>query len=84
VAKWFTPPEVARERGIRLSKVLHWIHSGELEAVNHATGVLGRPRWRVSSDALEQFDLARSNRSRIAPPRPTRTRKQLTDVIPFF
>lgn len=60
---WLTPPEIARERGIRTGKVLEWIHSGELEAINHASSRVGSPRWRVSREALDRFDAARSNRA---------------------
>jgi len=84
VAEWFTPPQVARERAVRVGKVLAWIASGELEAVNHATGVLGRPRWRVSAEALRAFDRARSNRSRMLPATPRTTRRAVTNVTEYF
>jgi hypothetical protein len=60
---WLTPPEVARERGIGVAKVLGWIRSGELEAVNLAATPHGPPRWRVSRAALAAFDAARGNRT---------------------
>ncbi|MFG0257277.1 MAG: DNA-binding protein [Phycisphaerales bacterium JB043] len=61
--RWLTPPEIARERGLRTAKVLEWIRSGELLAVNLATSPHGSPRWKVSADALAVFDTARSNRA---------------------
>lgn len=66
--EWFTPPQVARARGLRTAKVLAWIRSGELEGVNCAEKRDGRPRWRISAEALEAFDRARSSRSALLPP----------------
>lgn len=62
---WLTPPQIARHRQLRVGKVLTWIRSGELLAVNCAERQGGRPRWRVSADALAAFDQARSNRAAI-------------------
>lgn len=56
--EWLTPPQVASERGIRTGKVLAWIASGQLVAVNHATRLGGRPRWRISRLALLRWMLA--------------------------
>jgi excisionase family DNA binding protein len=39
-----TPPEIARRLGVGPEKVLAWIRSGELAAVNLATTRHGRPR----------------------------------------
>jgi hypothetical protein len=87
--RWFTPPEIARARGLRTGKVLEWIKSGELEAVNHASDRRGSPRWRVSIESLAAFDAARSNRARTTASVPRRsTRKRASDsgdrVIEFF
>lgn len=80
-AQWLTPPEIAVERRIRLSKVLAWIHAGELEAINYAESPCGRPRWRISRDALDAFDRARSSRNHVTPPAPRRGRSRPTDNI---
>lgn len=71
---WFTPREVARERRVRVSKVMGWVRSGELEAVNHASNRLGPPRWKISSAALANFDAARSSRT-LGTPGPRRRRR---------
>jgi hypothetical protein len=68
VAEWLTPPQIAKERAIRTSKVLHWIASGELEAVNCAEKRQGRPRWRISAQSLAAFDRGRSSRAGLAVP----------------
>lgn len=59
---WYTPPQLAAERHLRVHTVLGWIRSGELEAINHASNRLGPPRWKISADALARFDAARSSR----------------------
>jgi len=74
--EWFTPPEIARSRGLRVSRVLDWIRSGELEAINHASHLSGPPRWRVSAAALAAFDAARSSRVGIS--RPAARQKRAT------
>jgi hypothetical protein len=66
-----TPPELAVEWGCTPGKVLNWIRSGELPAVNLATRVGGRPRWVVTLEAKAQFERARANH---VPPKPTRRR----------
>lgn len=57
-----TPPEVARRFGVASDKVLHWIHTGQLRAVNTAHDPTGRPRFRVSVEALRQFEESRMTR----------------------
>lgn len=52
---WFTPPQFAKQLGINVSKVLTWIRNGELRALNVAERVGVRPRWRISSTAIEEF-----------------------------
>jgi hypothetical protein len=85
VHEWLTPREVARGRRIRVGKVLAWIRRGELRAVNHAENRLGRPRWRISAVALENFDRLRLN----APiPRSSVTRQHRRrgnpEIVEFF
>ena len=67
-----TPPEIAKELRIRPDKVLTWIRSGELVAVNLAENIGGRPRWRISEADLQDF-LRR--RQATPPPKQTRQRR---------
>jgi excisionase family DNA binding protein len=76
-----TPPEVARLWGVSPDKVLGWIRSGELRAVNGATSAKGRPRWLIDRADLAAFEAARS--ARPTPPAPRR-RKATAGVIEFF
>jgi hypothetical protein len=84
MSEWFTPPQVARARKLRVSKVLYWISTGEILAVNHARDRLGRPRWRISAAALEAFDRTRSNRTLTTPNAPRRVRPGEQAVVEFF
>lgn len=83
LAVYFSPSDIARSRGINVSKPLGWIKSGELKAVNVATNRNGRlPRWRIAPADLEAFDAARA-----AVPRPAPTRRKQRargHVVEFF
>lgn len=52
---WITPAQVAEQFGVAVGKVLKWIQRGELAAVNVASTTAGRPRWRISPEALDGF-----------------------------
>ena len=43
-----SPREYAKRHGISPDKVLTWIRSGELRALNLATNADGRPRLRIT------------------------------------
>ena len=66
-----SPSEIAQRFGVDHAKVLRWIDSGQLKAVNVATNPTGRPRWRVSDHSLAEFEQARAN---VPPLQPTRRR----------
>ena len=76
-----TPPELARQWGIDVQKVLHWIKAGELRAVNLATRRDGRPRY-----AIDQADIAIFEASRTVQPPTPRMRRRRVDpnIIQFF
>ena len=56
----FTPPEIARRWGIKPDKIIGWIRSGELAAMNAATKPGGRPRYLIDVRDVEAFELKRS------------------------
>jgi excisionase family DNA binding protein len=79
---YVTPARVAADLGVNQCKVLTWIHRGELGAVNVATQLGGRPRWRISEAQLQAF-LVR--RSAAPPPKVARRRKTRdSQIIEFF
>jgi hypothetical protein len=60
----FTPPQVAQLWGISTVKVISWIRSGELHAIDGATRRGQRPRYLVDASDLEAFERARSTEGR--------------------
>ncbi len=78
----YTPPDIARRYGVKWAKVLSWINSGELAAVNVATVTTGRPRWRITREALESFELRRSAIPQVKPQR--RRRRRLEGIKEYF
>jgi excisionase family DNA binding protein len=68
--------------GVSEQTVLGWIHRGELRALNVGRRPGGKkPRWRVTQEALESFELARTA---TPPPPRARRRRKPDDVIPFY
>lgn len=80
-SRWLTPPAVADQLGIDPSKVIAWIGSGTLVAVNVAQGTGGRPRWRIAPSELQAFLLRRQSRPSV---QLQRRRKDTPEAIPFF
>ena len=75
-----TPPQAARLIGVRKSKVIAWIRSGELHAINTATNPFGQPRWKIPLPNWEAFLAGRSN----SKPAPKPVRRKQSDVIHFY
>ena len=75
-----SPPEVARDWGISPEKVIDWIRSGELRAMNAAARPGGRPRYLIDVRDLEAFQLRRS----VQPTPRTHRRRAPPDVIEYF
>lgn len=76
-----TTSQVAQQLGVDQGKVLDWIHSGQLVAINVATNSGGRPRWRVSQESLAEFLTRRKSQ---APPGTRPRRKTKSDVTEFY
>ena len=68
---FISPPALAKRYGVKPAKVLAWIASGELVAINTAERSTGRPRWQISPEAIADFERRRSSRP---PTKPTRRR----------
>lgn len=62
--------------------VLGWIRRGELKAIDVSRTRGGRPKWRITAEALAAFESARTP----APPQPRtrRAKSKSTDVIEFY
>lgn len=68
--EYLNPPSIARMLGVNQDKVLGWIRSGELTAVDVSATRGGRPRWRIARADLDSF----LNRRRATPPPKVRRR----------
>ena len=76
-----TPPEVARRWGISPEKVISWIQSGELRAMDASAKPGGRPRYLIDIRDLEAFEMRRSVTT---VPKTRRQRKTQPGVIQYF
>lgn len=89
--------QLAARWGVDPHNVLSWIRSGRLRAFDVAAsraglsrkarerrnGKISRPRWRISLEAIAEFEAKQSSRpAPYRPPRVARPRNQ-TEVIQF-
>lgn len=78
---YLTPPQIAARLRVKPHKVLAWIGSGRLRALNISAGS-ERPRYRIHEADLEVFlDSLAVN---VAPAQTRRRQHKHTDVIQFF
>jgi len=78
---YYTPPQLAERWGVSPEKVIKWIRSGELRAINLATKADKRPRYRISAEDVALFEARRSCGP--APVKPHR-RRLISGVTPYF
>ncbi len=76
--EFLTPPEVAALLRIRESKILGWVRSGRLPAINVSEGQ--RPRYRIARAALDAFLQQRA----VAPAVPPARRQRRDSKIPQY
>lgn len=65
VVRALTPPKLAARLGVNPDKIWHWIATGELRAINVALSAQGRPRWRITEEAVAEFESLRSSQPKI-------------------
>ncbi len=70
-----TPPELARRWGIDKAKVIKWIRSGELRAIDACTHRGTKPRFLIDEDDIRAFEQAREVLPACPPPRVRRNRR---------
>ena len=73
--------EIRERYGVGEHTVLGWIRRGELRAIDVSRKPGGRPKWRVTQEALDAFEQLRTPTP--TPPRAKR-RKRLPEVIQFY
>lgn len=77
----FTVRDLCERYGIGEHTVLGWIRSRELRAIDVSRNRRGKPRWRVTPEALEAFELIRTP----SPPPPRkRRRKPPADLVEYY
>lgn len=83
--KRYTPKEIAAIYKCKIEKILGWIASGELAAINVASKLNGgKPRWVVTPESLADFERRRT--IVVAPKTITRSsrRRESNDVPQIF
>jgi excisionase family DNA binding protein len=74
--------DLCERYGVSEHTVLGWIRSGELRAVNVGRRVgAKKPRWRITQEALDAFELLRTP---TPPPPRMRRRRRPGEVIQFY
>jgi excisionase family DNA binding protein len=72
VRRFLTPPQLAKIWGVSTDKVYALIWNGSLRALNLAARLGGQPRYRISLEAVREFELSRTV---VPTPRPSRRAK---------
>lgn len=73
--------DIAERYAVSQHTILGWIRAGELRAIDVSRTLGGRPRWRVSEDALAAFEALRTP---TPAPATKRRRRQTNQVIAFY
>ena len=74
----FGVKEVKARYGVSEGTVLAWIKFKELKAIDVAPRKGGRPHWRVTEEALKQFETLRGTTP--PTPAPVKARRQKQDA----
>jgi len=77
----FSPPQLARVYGVDPGKILAWIRSGELRAINGSIRTGGRPRYLID---LADIALFEQRRATVPPPKATRRRRRSAPGVTEF
>ena len=67
-----TPPQLAEMWGVSADKIVSFIRSGELRAIDISTNLGGRPRFLIDKRDIEAFELSRT----VIPPPPRQRRRR--------
>jgi excisionase family DNA binding protein len=73
IGRGHTVPEVAQRLRVGEDKVRGWIRRGLLKAIN--TACIGKPRWVITQEALQEFESGRVGGD---PPKPPRRKRRAT------
>jgi len=80
-ANCVTPPELAKRWRAKPETIIALIRSGALRAFTLSPAGSSRPRWKISADAVVEYE----NRHAAKPPAATPPRRRkAVDVIEFY
>lgn len=77
----YTPPALAKIWRCDPATVLSHIRAGRLRAFTLSPPGCSRPRWRITAEAVEEFERRQSHQT---PPRPKPRARRPKNVIEFF
>ncbi len=75
-----TPPEYAKRLGVSPDKVISWIRSGQLRAMDGSTVPGGRPRYLIDEADIQAFEQSRA----VTPPNKRIRRRQAHRTVKDF
>ena len=79
-----SPREVSEQWGIATDRVLGWIRSGQLRAINAAGDARSKkPRWLIDVEDLAAFERSRST-SPVSSPNPSRRSRRMSTVPELY
>lgn len=81
MSETISPAELAKRYSVKVDKIHQFIRSGELVAINVASSLSGRPRWRIPLDTLEAFENRRLSKSPVKPPHRRSAPKPLVEYV---
>ena len=59
-----TPNQLAQRYGVSAHKVIAWIYSGELRAIDVASADSSKPRYRILPEDMAAFEASRATKGR--------------------
>ncbi len=85
-ARSYSVAQVAERYVVNATKVGAWIKAGELKAINVALDARGeRARWRITPEALSEFEAARAAVPTTAPvAKPSRKPRRNNEEVEYF
>ncbi len=79
-----TVTQIAERFAVDRDVVVAWIKTGQLAAVDVSRAKRTLPRWRITPEALREFELSRSSVKPAKPQRAQRRAKRPADFVEYF
>jgi transposase len=81
MSRTYSVRDLCDRYGVGEHTILAWIRRGDISAIDVSRKQGGRPRWRITQEALQAFEALRTPTP--LPPR-ARRRKRPAGVIEFY